>query len=99
MKADRTARVPTPARRLFAGYPGEALDVASDDDFVALRLAEEGDRADLAWLIETAGEERLARAVRRRGARQLSARSLAFLHLVLGLDPPPPPRTKDLWPL
>ena len=77
--------IPSEARRLFAHYDAAALDGPEAGVFVALRLAEEGDRRDLRRLVERRGEGELRRAVEGHGARQLSRRSLAFWRRVLDL--------------
>jgi hypothetical protein len=83
--------------------------------FVIARLLEDGDSADLRWLIGAAGEPALAAWLERHGARQLSRRSLAFWQLALGrrarpaaaapgpgippMAPIPELPRKALWPL
>ena len=77
--------IPGETERLFAHHHRSALDTAAGGVFVALRLAEEGDRRDLRWLVERVGETELCRILDRHGERQLSRRSLEFWRRVLDL--------------
>lgn len=83
---------------------GEALDPQAHAPFVIGRLLEDGDGADLAWLVRTYGRERLAAWLRTRGRRQLSRRSQAFWQILLETEagPTEPDSTglaHELWPL
>ena len=89
--------IPTETLRLFAHYDQEALGTDEASDFVVLRLAEEGDRADLAWLVGRVGVARLTAVFERHGRRQLSARSRAFWQTVLDLEADAPSSGGDLW--
>ncbi|HEX6202071.1 MAG TPA: hypothetical protein VF100_03640 [Thermoanaerobaculia bacterium] len=62
------------------------------------RLLDEGDSADLAWLVARFGEPRLRAWVASYGNRRLSRRSRALWSLVLSVEGPPAP-ARDLWPL
>ena len=77
---------PPTTRRLFAHYEPSALTERAALHFVVLRLAEEGDRDDLRWLVGRCGGERIADVLSRRGRRHLSRRSRAFWEVVFGLD-------------
>ena len=80
--------IPPATQRLFAHHPRSALETSDGGIFVALRLAEEGDRRDLRWLVERIGETELRRTLDRHGERQLSRRSLEFWRRVLDLAAP-----------
>ncbi len=91
--------LPAGARRLFPHHPPEDLTAERAPGLLIPRLLEDGDAADLAWLVAAYGEERLAAWLAARGGRQLSARSLAFWALVLGRAAAPAGSAADLWPL
>ena len=95
--------LPRDTERLFPDCPADVMASESGRLFVALRLAEEGDRRDLRWLTEQLGEEALRRALRRYGERQLSRRSLAFWRRLLDLPRPAANEDRaaptELWPL
>lgn len=93
-------RIPSHAGRLFGHYSTASLETASGQVFATLRLAEEGDRRDLRWLVERKGEESLRRILAQYGERQLSRRSLAFWRRVLDLPAAGPAAALDaeLWP-
>ena len=94
-------RIPRHAGRLFGHHSTAALQTASGQVFVTLRLAEEGERRDLRWLVDEKGEESLRRILTRYGERQLSRRSLAFWRRVLDLPatgPAAAPLDAELWP-
>jgi len=64
------------------------------------RLLEEGDGADLAWLIAHVDEAELADWLRRRGGRLLSRRSRVFWRLLLAVESgPAAPLADQLWVL
>jgi hypothetical protein len=98
---------PEGTRRLFPHWEESGLDLDSDlraAPFLISRLLEDGDAADLGWLVATLGEPALATWLERSGARQLSNRSRAFWEMVL--DRPAPTAAADspavrraLWPL
>jgi hypothetical protein len=96
---DRPASRALPAGglRLFPHHP-EPPDPDEHPDFVIERLLDEGDSADLAWLVARFGEPRLRAWVASYGDRRLSRRSRSLWSLTLGVDAPPPP-SHDLWPL
>lgn len=94
-------RIPRHTGRLFGHHSAAALVTASGRVFVALRLAEEGDRRDLRWLVGELGEEGLRQTLIRYGGRQLSRRSLAFWRHVLDLPVTSPEEASpgaELWP-
>ncbi len=92
--------LPAGARRLFAGYAEEDLTPERAPSLLLSRLLEDGDTADLAWLLATLPEPEVAAWLARHGGRQLSRRSRAFWRLVLGVEASPPvPEAKALWPL
>lgn len=92
--------LPAGARRLFAHYPLENLDLGRHEPLIVERLFEDGDRRDLRWLAATVPEARLAAWFRERASRRLSGRSRAFWSIVLDVAPQPPPGGGDqLWPL
>lgn len=77
--------VPSALARLF---PDCELAVVLDPAhraFLVGRILEEGDGADLAWLVSAVGEGAIAGWVRERGERQLSRRSRLFWEAVLGV--------------
>ncbi len=97
--------VPAPAgtRRLFTAW-----DIAWDEDLtpegaptlLIARILEDGDAADLAWLLATFPEGEVAAWLARHGGRQLSRRSRAFWQVALGVEAAPgPPEADLLWPL
>lgn len=90
--------LPAGARRLFPHHP-EPPDPERHPDFVIERLLDEGDSADLAWLVGRFGEPRLAAWVAAHGGRRLSRRSRALWSLTLGVSPTMPPAGGKLWPL
>lgn len=96
---DRSAShaLPAGARRLFPHHP-EPPDPDEHPDFVIERLLDEGDSADLRWLVAHFGEPRLRAWLGAHGARRLSRRGRTLWSLTLGvegLSRPP----HDLWPL
>ena len=97
---DRSASraLPAGALRLFPHHP-EPPDPDEHADFVIERLLDEGDSADLAWLVERVGEPRLRAWLAAHGARRLSRRSRALWSLTLGVELAPPTPSLDLWPL
>jgi hypothetical protein len=61
---------------------------------------EDGDAADLAWLLSTVREPVVADWFAQHGGRQLSKRSRAFWQVVLGRPADSVhPETESLWPL
>jgi hypothetical protein len=96
--------LPDGARRLFPHYAEEDLDPGRAPSLLISRLLEDGDAADLAWLLETVPEPEIAAWLARHGRRQLSRRSRAFWESVLGVeagpvDSPNRPEAEALWPL
>jgi hypothetical protein len=96
MHSPLSNRLPAGALRLFPHHP-EPPDPARYPDFIIERLLDEGDSADLAWLVGRFGEGRLREWVAAHGGRRLTARSRALWSLVLDVEPPPPP-AGELWP-
>jgi hypothetical protein len=95
--------LPAGARRLFPHYAEEDLDPGRAPSLLISRLLEDGDAADLAWLLETFPEPEIAAWLARHG-RQLSRRSRAFWEDVLGVEAGPVslenrPDAEALWPL
>ena len=90
--------LPPGARRLFPHYEEEDLDPGRAPSLLIARLLEDGDAADLAWLLETFPEPEIAAWLARHG-RQLSRRSRAFWGTVLGVETGPAPDAEALWPL
>lgn len=96
--------------RLPAHYDRDVVDAEQHAPWLMAALLEEGDTFDLRWLLARFGEERLSHWVADRGPRQLSARSLAYWLLVLGVAVGDPadqpgqqapacePRGSELWP-
>lgn len=95
--------IPPGALRLFSDH--DLGDLAGGDpSFVIARLLEDGDSADLTWLVRTVPETVLADWLERRGARALSWRSRAFWEVVLGRRaggamPEVEAVRKAIWPL
>ena len=86
-------------RRLFPHYEDEALDLRHGRSLILSRLLEDGDGADLAWLMANVSEEEIAEWFGRHGGRQLSARSRELWRVVLGQEPGPVhPEARALWP-
>ncbi|MEA2600385.1 MAG: hypothetical protein QOF89_1377 [Acidobacteriota bacterium] len=93
-------RLPAGARRLFAHYEEEDLDLQRNRSLILSRLLEDGDAADLAWLTASLPEAEIAAWFSRHTGRQLSRRSREFWRVVLGRDPGPVhPEVQALWPL
>ena len=68
--------------------------------FAILRLLEEGDRGDLAWLAGRTTRDELRAIFQQQGGRKLSARSRRFWARLFGVAPPAPPAlAEELWPL
>lgn len=97
MSSTPSKRLPAGACRLFPHHP-EPPDLDEHPDFVIERLLDEGDSADLAWLVARSGEARLRAWLTAHGARRLGRRSRALWALTLGVEHPPPP-TRGLWSL
>lgn len=97
MDSPLSNRIPAGALRLFP-HQSEPPDPERFPDFVIERLLDEGDSADLAWLVAQFGEARLREWLAARGARRLSRRSRALWSLALGVEGSAPP-APDLWPL
>lgn len=97
MESTLLHRLPAGALRLFPHHPGPP-DPDEHPDFVIERLLDEGDSADLRWLVARFGEPRLRAWLAAHGARRLSRRSRALWSLALGVEGRPPP-APDLWPL
>ncbi len=95
--------LPEGAQRLFPGYAETDLTLERAGSLLIARLLEDGDAADLAWLLGTLSEPELAGWFSRHGGRQLSTRSRAFWEIVLGRPSDPsglcPAEAKALWPL
>ncbi|HEV7506377.1 MAG TPA: hypothetical protein VGS07_15850 [Thermoanaerobaculia bacterium] len=92
--------LPSETRRLFPHYEEEALDLQNNRSLILVRLLEDGDGADLAWLIASVPEEEIAEWFGRHGGRRLSARSRELWRVVLGREPGPVhPEARALWPL
>jgi hypothetical protein len=91
--------LPEGARRLFAPWEEADLTPERAPSLLIARLLEDGDAADLAWLLETFPEPEIAAWLARHG-RLLSRRSRAFWGVVLGVETGPTnPETEALWPL
>ena len=91
--------LPAGARRLFPHYEEEDLDPRRAPSLLISRLLEDGDAADLAWLLATFPEPEIAAWLTRHG-RLLSRRSRAFWGVVLGVETGPEnPEAEALWPL
>lgn len=92
--SSRSIPPPPSLERLLAGSP----PADATDPLLVGRLLEEGEEADLRWLVAAAGEHELAGWLERRGGRQLSRRSRAFWRLVLGVEPAPGSEiAEELW--
>ncbi|HEY7214062.1 MAG TPA: hypothetical protein VIC28_05490 [Thermoanaerobaculia bacterium] len=92
--------LPAGARRLFPHYDEADLDRDRAGSLLIARLLEDGDAADLAWLLGAAGEPAVADWFAGHGGRQLSRRSRAFWEIVLGRPASPVrPEAGSLWPL
>jgi hypothetical protein len=92
--------LPAGARRLFPHYDEAELTFDRAGSLLTARLLEDGDAADLAWLLSEVPEPALAAWFSRRGGRQLSRRSRAFWEIVLGRPAGPVhPEARSLWPL
>jgi hypothetical protein len=84
----------------FHGYREGDVFEPAHRDFLVARLMEEGDGAELRWLVRTYGRDALASLLARRGGRALSRRSRAFWECVLGArSAAAHPLAHELWPL
>lgn len=91
--------LPAGARRLFPHSTEEDLDPERAPSLLISRLLEDGDAADLAWLLKTFPEPEVAAWLARHG-RLLSRRSRAFWGTVLGVETEAAnPEAGALWPL
>lgn len=94
--------LPAGTRRLFPHSAEADLAPERAPSLLISRLLEDGDAADLAWLLQTFPEADLAAWVERHGGRQLSRRSRAFWQVVLGVEaklPESHSAAEALWPL
>ncbi|HEX9943644.1 MAG TPA: hypothetical protein VGG03_16660 [Thermoanaerobaculia bacterium] len=92
--------LPAGTRRLFSGYDEADLTPERGGSLLIARLLEDGDAADLAWLLSNTSEPALADWLARHGGRKLSRRSRAFWEAVLGVAAAPArPEAEALWPL
>jgi hypothetical protein len=91
--------LPAAALRLFPHHEAADLALPAAAPFVIGRLLEDGDRADLRWLLAALPEAAVAGWLASRGGRGLSRRSRAFWELVVGPAVPPDPAAAELWPL
>ena len=99
-RGDGGEGIPPGTQRLFPDYDLDNLAPS----FVIASLLEDGDSADLAWLVQSIPETTLAEWLERRGARGLSLRSRAFWEVVLGrraggATPEVEAVRKAIWPL
>jgi hypothetical protein len=78
--------LPAGTRRLFPDSVAADLSPERAPSLLISRLLEDGDAADLAWLLRTLPEAEIAAWVERHGGRQLSRRSRAFWQAVLGVE-------------
>jgi len=92
--------LPAETRRLFPDYDEADLALGSAESLLIARLLEDGDAADLAWLLQAIPEPTLVDWFARHGGRRLSIRSRAFWEIVLGCAAVPAhPAAEALWPL
>jgi len=93
--------LPASLLRLFPGYDEEELTTGEGArSLLCERTLEDGDSADLRWLVRELGEQGLSVWFGAHGGRRLSARSRAFWALVLGRESgPASPGASQLWPL
>ncbi len=94
--------LPAGIRRLFPDRAEGDLAPERAPSLLISRLLEDGDAADLAWLLRTFPEAEIAAWVELHGGRQLSRRSRAFWQVVLGVEATLPENhlaAEALWPL
>ena len=92
--------LPAGAQRLFPHYDAADLTFERARSLLIACLLEDGDAADLAWLLGAVGEAAVADWLAGHGGRQLSRRSRAFWEKVLGRPASPVhPQAESLWPL
>src|SRR5258705_849415 len=90
--------LPESALRLFSGYRAEELVGEEGRGLLCERLLEDGDSADLRWLLGEIGVAEVAAWFAAQGGRKLSPRSRAFWALVLGRESGPVnPVAAQLW--
>ncbi len=80
------APLPASTAWLFPEYRFETMDAETHAGVIIERILERGTWAELRWLFDCYGEQRIADWVRRRGFRLLSPRSFALWRLVLGVS-------------
>lgn len=91
-------RPPAGTRRLFPGDEVEALLGPEGAGEVIARVLEEGDSADIRWLVRRYTVEALREWVRRCGGRRLSRRSRRFWEALLDVRcVEPSPVATELW--
>lgn len=82
-------------------YDAAALDLERDADVIIGRALEFGTRAELRWLFQRYGRDRMATFVRRRGFRTLSRRAFNYWRLILDVGeferPPWLSESTRLW--
>jgi hypothetical protein len=97
---DVGSAVPARTRRLFTAWDEADLTPGRAPALLIARTLEDGDAADLAWLLATFPEPEVAAWLARHGGRQLSRRSRAFWQVALGVEAVPRlPEADPLWPL
>jgi len=91
--------LPEPTLRLFPDHRPEDLLGEDGRSLLCERLLEDGDSADLRWLVGAIGEAGIADWLGAHGGRKLSRRSRAFWELALGRESGPRnPAAEQLWP-
>ncbi|HEX4964217.1 MAG TPA: hypothetical protein VF173_25560 [Thermoanaerobaculia bacterium] len=88
------------ARRLFPHYEESDLDLEGSRTLILAGLLEDGDSADLGWLVTALPEAEIAGWFGRHGGRRLSVRSRELWRVLLDCEPGPAhPEAQALWPL
>ena len=91
--------LPEGVRRLFPDHGEQDLLGEEGRSLLCERLLEDGDSADLRWLVAEIGRSEIAEWFAVQGGRKLSRRSRAFWTLVLGHEGGTPnPVAEQLWP-
>jgi len=93
-----TSPLPEGAHRLFPDHDPEDLRGEEGRSLLCARLLEDGDSADLRWLVGQLGEPAIVAWLAAHGGRQLSSRSRAFWARTLRCEAGPAnPVAAQLW--
>ncbi len=89
-------QIPTSAAPFFQEYNFSTLDVHRDAELIIERLLAYGSRAEVRWLIQAYGRDKLKSWLEQHGIRRLTWGRFHMWCLVFGL--PVPERPQRIWP-